>query len=106
MSTYERETLTGRLNLYHALDLRITTYPDWWGLQWSVYLDIQNVYNRSNQQQIRYFVDDRGRAAGTAGERHPDISIAGNEQLVTPCVRRRAPQLVADRPIAFAAGAP
>ncbi len=57
---YERQTLTGRLNLYHALDLRITTYPDWWGLQWSVYLDIQNVYNRSNQQQIRYFIDDKG----------------------------------------------
>ena len=57
---YERETLTGRLNLYHALDLRITTYPHWWGLAWSVYLDIQNVYNRSNQQQIRYFIDDTG----------------------------------------------
>jgi hypothetical protein len=60
-AVYERETLTGRLNLYHTLDLRITTYPNWWGLQWSVYLDIQNVYNHKNQQQQRYFVDDRGR---------------------------------------------
>lgn len=57
---YERQTLTGRLNIYHALDLRVTTYPHWWGLDWSVYLDIQNVYNHANQQQIRYFIDDRG----------------------------------------------
>lgn len=57
---YERETLTGRLNLYHTLDVRITTYPRWWGLQWSVYLDIQNIYNRSNEQQLRYFVDALG----------------------------------------------
>jgi hypothetical protein len=57
---YERETLTGRLNLYHTLDLRITTYPRWWGLHWSVYLDIQNVYNRENQQQIRYYIDEAG----------------------------------------------
>jgi hypothetical protein len=57
---YERESLTGRLNLYHALDVRITTYPQWWGLAWSFYLDIQNVYNRSNQQQIRYYIDDKG----------------------------------------------
>jgi hypothetical protein len=60
-AVYERETLTGRLDIYHTLDIRITTYPGWWGLQWSVYLDIQNVYNRKNQQQQRYFVDDRGR---------------------------------------------
>jgi outer membrane receptor protein involved in Fe transport len=59
-AVYERETLTGRLTLYNTLDLRITTYPAWWGLQWSVYLDIQNVYNQKNQQQQRYFVDDRG----------------------------------------------
>jgi hypothetical protein len=57
---YERNTYTGRLNLYHTLDVRITTYPHWWGLQWSIYLDVQNVYNRSNEQQMRYFVDERG----------------------------------------------
>jgi len=57
---YEQYTLTGRLNLYHSLDIRLTTYPQWWGLQWSFYLDVQNVYNRDNQQQMRYFVGDRG----------------------------------------------
>jgi outer membrane receptor protein involved in Fe transport len=57
---YERQTLTGRLDLYHTMDLRITTYPSWWDLQWSIYLDIQNVYNHKNQQMTRYFVDDKG----------------------------------------------
>jgi hypothetical protein len=57
---YERDAYTGRLNLYHTLDLRITTYPRWWGLDWSVYLDVQNVYNHSNEQQVRYFVGEDG----------------------------------------------
>jgi hypothetical protein len=57
---YEQYTLTGRLNLYHSLDFRLTTSPRWWGLQWSFYLDVQNVYNRDNQQQMRYFVSDQG----------------------------------------------
>lgn len=57
---YENETYSGRLNLYHSLDVRVTTYPQWWGLQWSVYLDVQNVYNRENQQQLNYYVDGDG----------------------------------------------
>jgi len=57
---YEQQTFTGRLDLYHTLDVRITTSPHWWGLQWSLYLDIQNVYNRDNQQQMRYYIDDSG----------------------------------------------
>jgi hypothetical protein len=57
---YERDTYSGRLNLYHSLDLRITTYPRWWGLDWSFYLDVQNVYNRENEQQVNYWIDDSG----------------------------------------------
>jgi hypothetical protein len=57
---YERDTYSGRLNLYHSLDVRLTTYPQWWGLSWSVYLDVQNVYNHDNQQQIAYYIDDSG----------------------------------------------
>lgn len=57
---YEQQTYTGRLTLYHTLDVRLTTYPHWWGLQWSLYLDVQNVYNRDNQQQMRYYIDDSG----------------------------------------------
>ena len=57
---YEQDAYSGRLNLYHTLDLRITTYPRWWGWDWSFYLDIQNVYNRKNQQQISYYIDQSG----------------------------------------------
>ncbi len=57
---YEVDQYSGRLSLYHALDVRVTTYPQWWGQQWSVYLDVTNIYNHSNQQQINYFIDDSG----------------------------------------------
>jgi hypothetical protein len=57
---YERDALSGRLNLYHTLDVRITTYPSWWGLNWAIYLDVQNVYNHKNQQGLSYYIDDRG----------------------------------------------
>jgi hypothetical protein len=57
---YEKDAYSGRLNLYHSLDVRLTTYPQWWGLSWSLYLDIQNVYNHENQQQLSYYIDDSG----------------------------------------------
>jgi hypothetical protein len=57
---YERDAYRGRLNLYHSLDVRVTTYPRWWGLDWSFYLDVENVYNRENQQQLSYYVDTGG----------------------------------------------
>lgn len=37
-----------RLPDYHRLDIRGTTYASWYGLEWSFYLDIVNVYNRRN----------------------------------------------------------
>ena len=57
---YEQDKLSGRLKLYHTLDLRLTTYPSWWGLSWSLYLDIQNIYNRQNEQAARYYVSEGG----------------------------------------------
>ncbi len=57
---YERDVLSGRLKLYHTLDVRLTTYPSWWGLNWAVYLDVQNVYYRKNQQAVSYYIDDKG----------------------------------------------
>jgi len=57
---YERDAYTGRLNLYHSLDVRVTTYPRWWGLDWSFYLDVENIYNRENQQQLSYYIDESG----------------------------------------------
>lgn len=41
---------------YHRLDLRITAKADYWDLDWSFYLDIINVYNRSNVLNYDYSV--------------------------------------------------
>jgi hypothetical protein len=57
---YERDAYSGRLNLYHSLDLRLTTYPSWWGLNWAFYLDVQNVMNHKNQQALSYYIDEEG----------------------------------------------
>ena len=38
----------------------MTYYPQWWGLDWSIYLDVQNIYNHKNQQQITYYVVEGG----------------------------------------------
>ncbi len=46
-----------RLPDYHRLDVRFTTYPEWFGLKWSVYLDIINIYNRTNVIAYNYRVD-------------------------------------------------
>jgi hypothetical protein len=46
-----------RLPAYHRLDLRATVYTDWWGLDWSIYLDLVNAYNRSNIISRGYRVD-------------------------------------------------
>lgn len=57
---YEIDAYSGRLTMYHSLDVRVTTYPSWFGLDWALYLDVQNLYNHANQQQIGYYVDTHG----------------------------------------------
>ncbi len=57
---YERDAYSGRLSLYHSLDVRFTTYPSWWGLSWAFYLDVQNVLNHKNEQTLSYYIDDAG----------------------------------------------
>ncbi|MBE0538936.1 MAG: TonB-dependent receptor [Ignavibacterium sp.] len=57
---YEKDNYSGKLNLYHSLDLRVTNYTTLFGLDWSFYLDIQNVYNRKNEEQASYYVDENG----------------------------------------------
>ncbi|MCX7930542.1 MAG: TonB-dependent receptor [Chlorobi bacterium] len=47
----------GRLPDYHRLDVRVTTYTDWFGWKWSWYLDIINVYNRQNVVGIFYRIN-------------------------------------------------
>jgi len=48
---------SARLPAYHRLDLRATTYADWWGLDWTIYLDVVNAYNRQNVLSRSYTVN-------------------------------------------------
>lgn len=57
---YERDAYSGRMATYHTLDVRVTTYPSWWGLNWSFYLDVQNIYNHENEQFVNYYVGGDG----------------------------------------------
>jgi hypothetical protein len=48
--------LNGRKPEYHRLDIRLNAFADYWGLDWVFYLDVINVYNRSNILNYDYFV--------------------------------------------------
>jgi TonB family protein len=52
---------SGRLGTFHALDLRVDRF--WTFQRWrlSLYLDVQNVYNRANQEGWQYSFDYRQR---------------------------------------------
>jgi len=50
--------LNGRRPEYHRLDIRINAFADYWGLDWVFYLDVINVYNRSNILSYDYFVTE------------------------------------------------
>ena len=49
---------SARKPVYHRLDIRTTAYTTFWGLQWSFYLDVINVYNRSNLLNYNYYVNE------------------------------------------------
>jgi outer membrane receptor protein involved in Fe transport len=65
---------SGRLDAFHALDLRADrtwTYDRW---KLSAYLDVQNVYNHASQEGVRYAYDFRQKQALTG---LPILPIAG-----------------------------
>ncbi len=43
---------------YHRLDLRFNFAADYWDLDWVFYLDVINVYNRSNIINYDYYISD------------------------------------------------
>jgi len=49
--------LNSRKPIYHRLDVRINAFADWWDLDWTFYLDVINVYNRSNVIAYDYYVN-------------------------------------------------
>ena len=50
--------LNARKPPYHRLDIRLNALADYWGLDWNFYLDVINVYNRSNVIAYDYFITD------------------------------------------------
>ncbi len=54
----EQNKYAARLPDYHRLDIRITARADYWGYDWSFYLDIINAYNRNNVLGYRFSIDD------------------------------------------------
>lgn len=60
--------LNARKPPYHRLDLRLTALAEFWNLNWTFYLDVINVYNRSNVIAYDYYVNPDltlGREANT-----------------------------------------
>lgn len=43
---------------YHRLDIRLSAKADYWDLDWVFYLDVINVYNRSNIVGYDYYITD------------------------------------------------
>lgn len=48
--------LNSRKPEYHRLDIRLNAFADYWDLDWVFYLDVINVYNRSNVINYDYFI--------------------------------------------------
>ncbi len=54
----DRERFNSKKPEYHRLDLRVTAFARFWGLDWNFYLDVINVYNRSNIIGYDYYVTE------------------------------------------------
>ncbi len=50
--------LSSRRPVYHRLDLRLSATADYWGYDWVFYLDVVNVYNRSNVINYDYYITE------------------------------------------------
>jgi len=50
----DEDKFSERKPAYHRLDLRFTAYSKFWNADWSFYLDIINVYNRTNVLNYDY----------------------------------------------------
>jgi hypothetical protein len=50
--------LNSRKPVYHRLDFRVNAFAHWWDLDWTIYLDIINLYNRSNVIGYDYYVTE------------------------------------------------
>jgi len=54
----DKNRFNSRKPVYHRLDIRITAAARFWNLNWNFYLDVINVYNRSNIIGYDYYVTE------------------------------------------------
>ncbi len=74
---YAGNKLNARKPPYHRFDVRLTALADYWGLNWSFYLDVINVYNRKNVIAYDYFVTDDLKLGRTPNNMFPIIPTLG-----------------------------
>ena len=66
-----------RRPIYHRLDVRLTADADFWGLDWDFYLDIINIYNRTNVINYDYYITDDLKLGREATSMFPIIPTIG-----------------------------
>ncbi|GAB1348860.1 TonB-dependent receptor [Ignavibacteriales bacterium] len=54
----DKNRFNSRKPEYHRLDVRLTAIAQFWNLDWNFYLDVINVYNKSNIIGYNYFVTE------------------------------------------------
>jgi len=62
---------------YHRLDVRLNFFAKFWGLDWTFYLDVINVYNRSNVINYDYFVTEDLKLGKKATTMFPIVPTLG-----------------------------
>ncbi|MBE2281570.1 MAG: TonB-dependent receptor [Ignavibacteriaceae bacterium] len=54
----DNRDFNGKKPEYHRLDIRVTATTNFWGVDWNFYLDVINLYNRSNIIGYDYFINE------------------------------------------------
>ncbi len=67
----------GRKPVYHRLDMRVNATTQFWGMDWTFYLDVINVYNRSNVANYDYFVTEDLKLGRKATTMFPIVPTLG-----------------------------
>lgn len=73
----EANKYSGRFPPYHRLDIRLTAKAEFWSLDWDFYLDVINVYNRTNVLNYRFNANDDLTVGRTAVGMFPILPTLG-----------------------------
>ncbi len=72
-----RSRFNARKPVYHRLDIRVTAAVNIWGFDWNFYLDIINIYNRTNINSYNYYVNEDLSLGREANAMFPIIPTLG-----------------------------